>query len=560
MKKSLNQFAILLLLVFAFGIFAEKVRFRIDLTSDKRYTLSEAGRQTMKDLDDVVFVLLYLDGEMPVQMKKFRTSVGEKLDELGRYAGTNLQYEFRNPSEGGDENRKAVYDELISMGVRPLTVHENSAEGGTSQRMLFPGAKISYKGKQMVVNLIQQNPLFSAEENLNFALQNLEYEIVNTIQKLSGNKEKRIAFIEGHGELDDSEAGDIIKELSEYYTVERLSIDGEANVLDDYDAVIIAKPLTRWPEADKFVLDQYIMQGGKTAWFIDAVQVYEDSLTRGETTVGMLCEHNLNDQLFDYGVRVNPNVIRDLQCARRLINIAPAGMSADLRLVPWTYFPLLWPPPDNAITKGLNLVYAQYPGVIDTVGRNTEIKKKFLLYSSDKSQTINAPMLINLSQIKDKISPERFNLSYLPVAVLLEGIFDSPFHNRMVGELLGAVEFKSKSKPTKMVIVSDGDVIRNEVSRRSTRTSVYPLGYDRNTNMTYGNKDFVKNIINYLLDESGLMEIRSRNFQMRLIDKVKVAQHKTQIILVNTVLPPTLIIVLGLIFIWFRRRKFIRLF
>lgn len=556
MIKHVKQFAILVLAVIAVGMLAEKIRFRLDLTSDKRYTISEAGRQTMKDLDDVAFVRLYLDGDMPVQMKKFRTSIKETLDELGRYAGANLQYEFRNPSEGGDEKRKAMYEELTSAGIRPLTIHENYAEGGTSQRLLFPGARVSYKGKQMTVNLIQQNPMFSAEENLNFALQNLEYEIVNTIRKLSGKDEKRIAFIEGHGELDDYEVGDIIKELSEYYTVERLSIDGELNVLDNYHAVIIAKPLKRWPETDKFVLDQYIMQGGKTAWFIDAVQVYEDSLTRGETTVGMLCEHNLNDQLFDYGVRVNPNVIRDLQCARRLINIAPAGMAADLKLVPWTYFPLLWPPPDNAITKGLNLVYAQYPGVIDTVGRNAELKKRFLLYSSDKSQTVNAPMLINLAQIRDKIEPERFSASYLPVAVLLEGIFDSPFRNRMVAESLGAVEFKPRSKPTKMVVVSDGDVVRNDVSRRAARTTVFPLGYDRNTNLTYGNKDFVKNIVNYLVDESQLMEIRNRTFQMRLIDKAKVAKYKTRIILANTVLPPILIILSGLIFVWLRRRKY----
>jgi ABC-2 type transport system permease protein len=444
------------------------------------------------------------------------------------------------------------------MGIRPLTIYENDAEGGASQRLLFPGAIISYQGKEMAVNLIQQNPVFSAEENLNFALQNLEYEIVNAVQKLSGKFKKRIAFVEGHGELDDYELGDIIKELSEYHKVERLSIDGEPDALNDYDAVIIAKPSKRWPEEDKFVVDQYIMRGGKTAWFIDAVGVREDSLTRGETTVGLLCEHNLNDQLFDYGVRVNPNVIRDLQCAGRLINVAPAGMPADLRLVPWTYFPLLWPPPDNAITKGLNLVYARYPGVIDTVGRNANVKKRFLLYSSDKANATNAPVLINLSRINEKINPDKFDASYLPVAALLEGIFDSPFRNRMVAESVGVAEFRPRSKPTKMVVVSDGDILRNDVGRRAGRTTVFPLGYDRNTNITYGNKDFVKNIVNYLVDESKLMEIRSRTFRMRPLDKGKIARYKIYIILSNTVLPPVLVILSGLIFVWLRRRKYTR--
>lgn len=557
-RKNILSYALLLLALVLLGIVTEAFNFRIDLTEDRRYTISEPSKQVIENLDDVIFIRVYLDGEMPVQMKKFRTSIREKLDELKRYSGKNIQYEFRNPSEGSDERRRSIFRELQQKGLIPLPIRENDAEGGATQRLIFPCALVNYKGKELPVNFVKNNQQLSAEENLNFALQNLEYELVNTIQKISRTTKDKIAFIEGHGELDDNSLWGISVSLSDYYDIESVTIEGAVGILDEYKAVIVAKPVERWSEADKFVIDQYIMQGGRAAWFIDAVHIHEDSLQRGEVTMGLVCEHNLNDQLFNYGVRINHNVLQDLQCSQLRINVALTDMPAEWRLAKWTYYPLLWPPLDNPITKGIDLVKAQYPGVIDTVGNNKAIKKTYLLYSSDHAKVTAAPLIVSLSQVNEKITEQIFNLSYLPVAVLLEGEFVSPFRNRMISQYINkpGFTFSPKSKNTKMVVVSDGDIIRNEVNKAGVETIPYELGFDRHTRNTYGNKDFAMNIINYLTDENGLMEIKNRTFKMRLLDSSKIAYNHTEIIVINTVIPPAIVILCGIAFIFYRRRKY----
>ncbi|MDR2026101.1 MAG: gliding motility-associated ABC transporter substrate-binding protein GldG, partial [Prevotellaceae bacterium] len=455
-RKNILSFLLFLAALILSGIMADTFNLRIDLTEDSRYTVSGSGRQIIKNLDDAVFIRIYLDGEMPVHLKKFRTAVREKLDELKRYSRKNIQYEFRNPSEGNGEQRYTVFNELVQKGLIPLTVRENDAEGGATQRTVFPGALVNYKGKELSVNFVKTSQKLSVEENLNLALQNLEYELVNVIQKISRTDKDKIAFIEGHGELDESSLSlwGIYESLSEYYDIDAVTLEGAVGILDEYKAVIIAKPVNRWPEEDKFVIDQYIMNGGRTAWFIDAVHIHEDSLSRGETTMGFICEHNLNDQLFNYGVRINSNVLQDMQCSKIRVNVSLPGMPPDFRFASWTYFPLLWPPPDNPVTKGIDLVKAQYPGVIDTVGNNPAIKKTYLLYSSENAKVKNAPLTVSLSQVDEKITQQVFNSSYLPVAVLLEGEFNSPFRNRIVSQYKTppGFTFRPKSRKTKMIV------------------------------------------------------------------------------------------------------------
>jgi ABC-2 type transport system permease protein len=557
-RKNILSYLLFMAGLVLLGIVTDLLNMRIDLTEDKRYTISEQSKRIIRNLDDIIFIRIYLDGEMPVHIKKFKSSVREKLDELKRYSRKNIRYEFRNPSEGSGEKRFAVFNELMNKGLTPLTIRENDAEGGATQRMIFPGALVHYKGKESSVNLVKANQKLSIEENLNLALQNLEYELINVIQKISRTNRDKIAFIEGHGELDDNSLWGISESLGEYYDIEAVRIEGVTGILDEYKAVIVAKPMERWPEADKFVIDQYIMHGGRTAWFVDAVHVHEDSLSRGETTMGFVCEHNLNDQLFNYGVRINPNVVQDMQCSKIRINVSLPGMPPDFRFVPWTYFPLLWTPSDNPITKGIDLVKAQYPGVIDTVKSNAAVTKTYLLYSSENAKVTNAPLIVSLSQVDEKITQQIFNRSYLPVAVLLEGEFNSPFRNRIVAQYMTSpgFTFYPKSRKTKMVVVSDGDIIRNDVNKAGTEAIPYRLGYDRHTEYTYGNNDFVVNVINYLTDESGMMEIKNRSFKMRLLDNSKIAYNHTEIILINTLVPPAIVILCGIVFVMYRRRKY----
>jgi gliding-associated putative ABC transporter substrate-binding component GldG len=554
-KKDVLSFVYLLVGLAALAAVSERFNFRIDLTEDKRFSLSEQSRATMEGLDDAVFARVYLDGEMPVTMKKFRTAVKEKLDELQRYAGRNFRYEFRNPSDGNEEKRAALFRELDSKGMVYLNIYETDTEGGSTRRTVFPGALINYRGRETTVNFVQNNTMFSAEENLNLALQNLEYELVNAIVKVTGTTKKKVAFVEGHGELDDISLFGIFESLDEYYEIKRVKLNGETGILDEYDVTVIAKPMQRWSEADKFVLDAYIMNGGKTAWFIDAVHVHEDSLSSGELTMGLVCRHNLDDQLFNYGVRINHNVIQDLQCGRILVSDGRRGEPAGggFRPVPWTYFPLLFPPPDNPVTKGVNLVRTQYPGVIDTVGSDRGVRKTYLLYSSEKSKVTEAPLIISLSQVDERITERNFDRSRCPVAVMMEGEFNSPFRNRIVSKYTSDpnFRFKPKSAKTKMIVVSDGDVIRNDAGK----TGPLRLGFDRFTGLMYGNREFATNIVNYLADEKGLMDLKNRTYRLRLLDKSKIAEYHSLIIFANTALPVIAVALCGTLFVYRRKKK-----
>lgn len=559
--KRKNIFAYIQLLagVLILYLAVSALSLRLDLTDDKRYTVSEQSKLILADLDDVVFMRIYLDGEMPVSLKKFRNSIREKMDELSRISKGKLQFDFRNPSEGDESRRAALHRELLSKGLVPVAIEETDSEGGSIQRMIFPSAIVNWRDREMPLNFFHENTMLSIEENLNLALQNMEYEIINTVRRISRTVRDKIAFIEGHGEVDDYGLAGIFSGLKDGYDIDRINIDADPACLDEYRTVVIAKPLERWSEADKFVLDQYIMSGGRTAWFIDAVHVHEDSLSSGMLTMGFVCEHNLNDQLFNYGVRINSNVIQDLQCAKIKVTSSPPTPDAPPKfsLVPWYYFPLLWTSLDNPITRGVNLVRTQYPGVIDTVGANPRLKKTFLLYSSDKSKITAAPLFISLAEIGERITEQHFNKAHLPVAVLLEGEFVSPFRNRIVSQYLKDSNrtFKAKSENTKMIVVSDGDVIRNEVSR-SFDPKPHPLGFDRNTGQIFGNLDFVVNIIDYLTDSDELMNIKNRTVKMRLLDRLKVVENRSLIIVVNTVFPAIAVLLGGIAFALYRRRKY----
>lgn len=556
-RKNIFSYIRLLAGVLVLCLVVRTFNLRLDLTDDQRYTVSEQSKHILAGLDDVVFMRIYLDGEMPVSLKKFRNSIREKLDELSRFSKGKLQFDFRNPSEGDEKRRTALYRELSNKGLVPLSIEETDSEGGSIQRMVFPSAIVNWRDREMPLNFIRENTMLSAEENLNLAMQNMEYEIINTVRRISRTSRDKIAFIEGHGELDDYSLAGVFNGLKEGYDIDRISIDADLASLDEYRAVVIAKPLERWSEADKFVLDQYIMSGGRTAWFIDAVHVHEDSLSSGMLTMGFACEHNLNDQLFNYGVRINSNVIQDLQCAKIKVTSSPPSPDAPPKfsLVPWRYFPLLWTSLDNPITKGVNLVRTQYPGVIDTVGANPRMKKNFLLYSSDKSKVSEAPLFVSLAEIGERVTEQQFDKAHLPVAVMLEGEFVSPFRNRIVSQYLKDSDrtFKSKSEHTKMIVVSDGDVIRNEVSR-SFEPKPHPLGFDRNTGQMFGNLEFAVNIIDYLTDDDELMNIKNRTVKMRLLDRLKVAENRSLIIIINTVLPAMAVMLAGIVFAWYRRR------
>ncbi|MBI9053651.1 MAG: gliding motility-associated ABC transporter substrate-binding protein GldG [Bacteroidales bacterium] len=559
-KQNITQLLIALGIILLINYISSNKYFRLDLTSDNRYTLSDATHHILDSLNDVVYIEIYLDGEMPIGFQRMQKSITELMDEFRVIAGDNIQFTFVNPSESSDESkRNAIYQDLYQRGLDPTNVKDRDEEGGMVEKMLFPGAILSYADKENPINLLVNNPGLSAEMNLNNSIQALEYEFIDAIRKITATKRKKVAFIEGQGELDEYSTGDITRALSEYYNIDRVTIKEHLHILEPYDVVIIAGSKEKFSEKSKFIIDQYIMNGGKVLWFIEAVNISMDSLSTGNgTSFAFMNDVNLGDQLFKYGVRVNPNIIQDIQCAVIPINTAIAGQQAKFTPAPWLYFPLLNAPNSNSITKNLNLLKSEFPSSIDIVGDKSGVKKQVILYSSTGSKLLNVPLMVSLSEVKDQSDPRSFDKPLNPIAVLMEGEFESVFTNRPLKEITKGQDFtfKEKSSSTKMIVVSDADIIRNDVKQRADGVFLSPLGYDRYTQQTYGNKEFVMNAVHYLVDESGVLDIRSREFKLRILDKEKVKKDKTAWQFVNTVLPVLIILLFGFYTSYKRRKKY----
>jgi len=342
--------------------------------------------------------------------------------------------------------------------------------------------------------------------------------------------------------------------------VHRVILGGEVGGLNPYSVVVVAGPTERIPEEDKLVLDQYIMGGGKVLWVVDGVNVSIDSLSQGSTTLAFPNNHNLDDMLFRYGVRINPTLVQDMQSAVIPVNVALEGQDSRFVPAPWVYYPLLNAPSSHPITRNLNLILGRFVSPLDTVGMDPNIDKQILLRTSPYSRTLNVPLFINLRQIERSPLESEFNMSNLPVAVLLEGVFPSVFTNRPLSSFNNRrpFSFHEQSVPTKMVVISDADIIRNEVSRRPDGAYVTPLGYDRYSRQTYGNKEFIVNAINYLNDDKGLMNLRSREFKLRLLDKSKVLEHRVRWQLINLTLPSIALLLFVGIWLYIRRKRYTR--
>lgn len=557
--RNLIQLSLALVIIILVGYLSSLLSFRIDLTSEKRYTLNSTTTEILRTLEDDLYIQVYLDGEMPTGFKKMRKSVKDMLDEFRVYSDRKIDYEFIDPSENPDQEvRNDIFMELAKKGLNPTNIQVAEKDGGTSQKILFPGLILNYSKSEMAVNLLRNNPALSAEQNLNHSIEGLEYELISSIKNISADTVHKIAFVEGHGELDEYRVADMTAELARFYTIDRGVIGGIPGILDDYSAIIIAKPEDRFPEKDKFVIDQYIMNGGKVLWLIDAVRVSWDSLVYSTSTAGIYHPINLEDQLFRYGVRINPLLVRDINSALIPVNIALAGDQPEFAPAPWYYFPLIIPPDNLPITRNINPVKLAFVNTLDTVGGNASIEKTFLLRTSKYSSTLSPPCLISLQEVQETPEEQDFSQSFLPVAVLLEGTFESLFKNRLITEYIPSADFpfKPSSPPTRMIVVADGDVIKNDVRVSGDRIIPLPLDQDRYTRQFYGNKDFIFNCINYLIDESNLMELRSRELKLRLLDRSKINQYQVAIQLINTLLPVVFLVLFGLAIRLIRRRRF----
>jgi gliding-associated putative ABC transporter substrate-binding component GldG len=555
-KRAWTRFLFVVASAIIVGYLLSLLRLRVDLTEDRRYTLSPQTKEILSGLKSEVYIQVFLDGEMPVAFKKMRRSVRDILDEFRLLSGRRIGYDFINPSAGGDQQqRNARQLELINKGLSPVNVQAGDEEGGRTTRMIFPGMIINYNGIEVPVNFLKNNPALPAEQNLLNSIEGLEYEMIQNIATLTSDTIYRVAFIEGHGELEEPEVADITLSLARFFTVDRGVIGGRPGILDNYAAIIISKPTLPFSEADKFVIDQYIMNGGKVLWLTEEVYVDRDSLDFGET-VAYYNPLSLGDQLFRYGARVNPVIVQDMECLRIPLKITSAGGQPQIIPVPWPYYPLLVPSADHPVTRNLNRIKGEFVNTIDTVGLNPDVSKSILLTSSAYSRTVTPPVLISLSEA-DRLPPaEVFGLAHIPVAVLLEGRFPSVFRNRIIPGVTEGRRITEQSVPTRMIVVADGDIIRNEVTFSGGTEVPLTLGQDRYTMQTFGNKDFIINCMNWLVDDHGLIDLRSREMKLRLLNKEQVRQNLFLIRIVNLVAPLMLLALAGWLSHFLRKRRY----
>lgn len=567
-SNNMMQLIISLLILLFINIISYYVFTRIDLTAEKRYTLSESTKKYLKQIDDVVYFQVYLEGEFPAGFKRLRSETKEMLDEFRAY-NDNIQYSFINPSEG--DNKKKIqdtYQQLVNKGIQPTNIKVKTADG-SSQQWIFPGALVRYKQKEVAVQLFTNQLGTPSDQVLNNSVQNLEYSLINAIRKLLIKQKPRIAFTRGHGEIENLRLADMLFTLSDYYDVDTVNIDGKINslmvrgtkdkpLLNKYKALIIAQPDSAFNEKDKYFIDQFVMHGGRILWLLDPVIVSMDSLQRSNETIGFAIDRNLDDMLFQYGVRINTNLLLDLNAVPIPAVTGQYGGQPKVELLPWYYFPLIVPASKHPVVSNLNAIKMEFVSSIDTVG-GKGIKKTVLLSSSKYSKVVNTPARISLDILQSEPDERQYNKSNIPVAVLLEGVFQSVYVNRLAPEVVNNVssfDFKEKSPETKMIVISDGDVIKNQLDKKTGKP--FPLGYDQYTGETFGNKDFVMNCIDYLCDDSGIISVRSREVKMRVLDPKKVNNSGTKLSLqlINTIGPVLLILIFGIIQLIVRKVRY----
>lgn len=554
-KRDLTSLGLAVIILVLLNFVGSFVFHRFDLTSEKRYTLSDATKKILSELKDVVYVKVYLEGDFPAGFKRLKNETREMLDEFRAYSNGNIEYQFIDPLADPDKKQQnSLAKQLESKGLQPISL-EVKEESGTSQQIIWPSAIVSFAKREVVWNLLKTQAAQSAEAQLNNSIESLEYEFASSINKLTTPIRPVIGFIEGHGELDTLATGDIRAALGEFYNIKRVKMNGQLNALDGLKAIVIAKPDSAFSEQDLFLVDQFLMKGGKVLWAVDVLNTDKDTLIRYGETMAEPYNLRLESMLYRYGARINSNLLIDIQCSGIPVNTALRGQQPKYDLKPWIFFPLLMPNNEHPIVKNLDVIKAEYISSVDTIDVKG-IKKTILLHSSKYTKTLISPVRIDLRYMRLPPDETKFTDPKQPVAVLLEGNFESVYKNHPSRNKLKAlgIGFMEEGKATQQIVIADGDIIRNDI-QYSTRKP-HPLGYDIYTGQVFGNKNFIMNCMNYLCDDSGLMSIRAREITLRLLDKKKVKAERLKWQIINTAGPLLLILMFGVIYFMRRKRKY----
>ncbi|MDP5081614.1 MAG: gliding motility-associated ABC transporter substrate-binding protein GldG [Winogradskyella sp.] len=554
MKKSKTLISILIISVglILVNIMASKLYHRFDLTKDSRYTLSDASIALVSDLDSPLVIDVFLEGDFPSEFRLLQTEVKQIIDEF-QLETNQIFINYINPIED-ETTRDRNIEELTKSGLEPYINTDNST-GKVTKEIIFPWAFASYKDETVKISLLKRSITQGLKEQINTSVQSLEYAFADGFSKLVNPKAKKIAILKGNGQLDDLYIADFLKTMQLYYNIAPFTLDsvasnpeGTLKNLKEFDLIVATKPSEPFTENEKLVLDQYTMSGGKSLWLTEAVIMDKDSLFNDSGSgVSIMRDLNLNDFFFKYGIRINPSLVKDLYSAPIMLAIGE-GSQAQLQPLQWQYSPLAASNPKHPITKNIDLVKYDFVSPIDTLKNG--IDKSILLQSSPRSKLEGAPATISLANVTEAPDEATYNLGPQNLAVLLEGEFTSVYDKRVLPFKL--IDFKSKSEPTKMVVISDGDVIKNEVVRNRPKE----LGFDQLTGKSFGNKEFLLNTVNYLLDDTGLINIRAKEISIAFLDSEKIKDDKVKWQLINIALPLLLLGCFGFVFTYLRKRKY----
>ena len=536
---------------------------RLDLTAEKRYPISAATRELLQSLDEPVNITVLLDGDLPAGFKKLAGSARDMLQEFKEIGGSNIRYFFRQPGQGmNDTLRSELIDSLHRMGINPTNVRARTKEGeGEEQRLVYPGVIFEYHDRVAAVDLLQGQSSIDGINSLNNAEALLEYKLAGAIDKIRRDRVPVVAYLTGNGQPQSYEVYDLIeKTLKPNYGFSILPVDSVPVLPDVFDALLIVKPLTAFNEAQKLKIDQYIMQGGKVIWMIDKLYASLDSLQRSQGSfIAFEIGLNLDDLLFKYGVRINADLVQDLNCAQIPLAVGSMGGRPQMQLMPWVYFPLLSATNNHPVSKNLDYVLSQFPQSVDTV-KAEGIKKTILLASSVNARILNTPAKVELNSVKNEEDLQTFAQTHIPVAVLLEGEFSSLFTNRIssaakdsLSDLYKAPFRSSADSSNKMIVISDGDLVTNFVSQEK---GPLQMGENPFTHYQYANKAFFLNCMEYLVGNPGILETRAKDYTLRLLDKKKVDESRTSWQVLNIILPVALVVLFGLVYAAVNKRRY----
>ena len=512
---------------------------RWDMTDDKRYTISHPTKELLRSLDSPLTVTVLLEGELNAGFTRLQKAASELLSEFSIYT-----------TEGIDSRPLGA---SLVQGLDPIVIHERTHKGKMAQTTVYPYAIVEYKGKKRLVNLLQNQRGLSGEENLNNSIENLEYSMVEAIRGLAQTKVEKVVFLEGHGELEEHDVYDLTQLLAQYYQVDRGCLGNEAGVLDGYAAVIIADPQLPFSEEDKYILDQYIMQGGRVLWVVNGVKFSSDFLASQGATPIVALDLDINDMLFRYGVRIRHGLVQDLQCLPVPVDVSTNPQQPNWQPMPWTYAPLLLTSQQSPITRNIAQLTATMASAVELVGGEDGIRKEVLLATSSASKLTAVPAQVNLSMGVD--DEQSYQYAYIPVAVSLEGEFSSLYaHLGAPESIVASAPMRKVSVPTRQIVVAAGSAIRNEWQQNQP----LPLGYDRYTKTQFGNRDFMLNAVLYLTDNEGWLQLRQKEITLRLLNDKRAQTARIQAQVMSMVIPLAILGLLGGVIVLMKKRKYVK--